>query len=467
MQPRGIRNNNFGNIEDGPFARGLPGYTGSDGRFARFETPDHGMGAIDALLQSYGRKGLNTVGGVISKWAPPVENNTNAYAGTVAKNIGVGVDDTIDLNDPSIRKSLATHIANYENGATPMAMAFNQQGTSMPTQVIPQQRRVPGLYPTAPAAAAPADEGSLSAKFLAGGPGALFGAPNGVFQNADGSEGYNLGGGLSGAGAALASISSPQQGAALAQLAGQQGPKAGRYTTQVDKDRGVISVLDSQGGSVKEYPIPGFDPNWKQKDAYKTSQGKVFSDLNESIPKASLEASGRIGSLDQLKGLLSDDNVYQGAGGDTWNSVKKYANAYLGMNLEGVQNGDAAKSLMSELTLQGRNMAGGMPGSLSDKDLAFLKTMPPSLDNNKETNMWLIDRMKALHQRQVDVENWRQQYTKQNGMLDDGFYGFVKKQADANPIFRDTDVAPKKPASVERQNLPALPKGVKSIELVQ
>src|SRR6185437_9387347 len=58
--PRGIRNNNALNIEDGPFAQSQPGYVGSDGRFAKFQTPEHGIAAASALLDNYGQKqGLN------------------------------------------------------------------------------------------------------------------------------------------------------------------------------------------------------------------------------------------------------------------------------------------------------------------------------------------------------------------------------------------------------------------------
>src|SRR5215475_347229 len=73
--PRGLRNNNPGNIEDGPFAKALPGYKGSDGRFAVFETPEHGLNAMDQLLTAYGRRGLKTVGEVIGRWAPASDNN--------------------------------------------------------------------------------------------------------------------------------------------------------------------------------------------------------------------------------------------------------------------------------------------------------------------------------------------------------------------------------------------------------
>lgn len=112
--PRGIRNNNPGNIEDGPFARSLPGYKGSDGRFAIFETPEAGVNAGAQLLGSYARRGLTTPAEIINRWAPPSDNNpTQAYAQYVAQRLGIGVNDPI----PESRRAEAFQAINeFENG---------------------------------------------------------------------------------------------------------------------------------------------------------------------------------------------------------------------------------------------------------------------------------------------------------------------------------------------------------------
>lgn len=113
-QTRGVRNNNPGNIEDGPFARSLPGYKGSDGRFAIFETPQDGVNAGAQLLGSYARRGIVTPAQVINRWAPPSDNNpTQAYAQYVAQRLGIGVDDPI----PESRRAEAFQAINeFENG---------------------------------------------------------------------------------------------------------------------------------------------------------------------------------------------------------------------------------------------------------------------------------------------------------------------------------------------------------------
>jgi hypothetical protein len=59
-----VRTNNGGALEDGPFARSQPGYTGTDpsDRFATFATPEAGAAAQVALLRGrYIAKGQNTI----------------------------------------------------------------------------------------------------------------------------------------------------------------------------------------------------------------------------------------------------------------------------------------------------------------------------------------------------------------------------------------------------------------------
>jgi len=116
-KPRGERNNNPLNIEAGAFTQGRQGFAGSDGRFAKFENMDQGFAAADDLLGVYGSKhGINSVRGVISRWAPAGENNVETYAASVAKDLGLGADDKIDLADPQIRSGLSAAMAKFENG---------------------------------------------------------------------------------------------------------------------------------------------------------------------------------------------------------------------------------------------------------------------------------------------------------------------------------------------------------------
>lgn len=149
---RGLRNNNPLNIEAGDFTKGQTGYTGSDGRFAKFSSLDQGIRAADNLLTVYSKKhGLNTVSGIVNRWAPPSDGNpTSAYADTVAKAIGVAPDQPIDMGDSSVRRRVIEAMSKFENGR-PLTTAQPAvlRGQPPSAQAIPNA--TPGERPVIPA----------------------------------------------------------------------------------------------------------------------------------------------------------------------------------------------------------------------------------------------------------------------------------------------------------------------------
>lgn len=116
---RGIRNNNPGNLE---YSKANPwvGQTGDDGRFAKFETPEHGIRALGRNLLSYQRQGIDTVNDIINRWAPPSDNNnTDAYIQAVCAQLGVTPDQPLDASNPDTLKALCASIIQHENGSQP------------------------------------------------------------------------------------------------------------------------------------------------------------------------------------------------------------------------------------------------------------------------------------------------------------------------------------------------------------
>ncbi|MFB4877856.1 hypothetical protein [Enterobacter cloacae complex sp. 419I3] len=116
---RGIRNNNPGNLE---YSKTNPwvGQTGDDGRFAKFETPEHGIRALGRNLLSYQRQGIDTVNDIINRWAPPDDNNnTSAYIEAVCAQLGVTPDQPLDASNPDTLKALCAAIIHHENGSQP------------------------------------------------------------------------------------------------------------------------------------------------------------------------------------------------------------------------------------------------------------------------------------------------------------------------------------------------------------
>ncbi|WZK99002.1 endolysin [Escherichia phage Dru_SM1] len=129
LQPRGIRNNNPGNIRWGDNWQGLvPADKRTDKSFAQFTQPIYGIRALAKILTNYtkreglpnvGKKNIDTVREIIARWAPPNENDTEAYIRSVAKAIGVQPNDPINVFDKAIMSGLVKAIIRHENGMMP------------------------------------------------------------------------------------------------------------------------------------------------------------------------------------------------------------------------------------------------------------------------------------------------------------------------------------------------------------
>lgn len=119
--PRGIRNFNPGNIDrTAERWQGMAADQSSDKRFVVFTASVWGLRALAKVLLSYQRKyGLRTPAAIIGRWAPPVENDTGGYARQVAKVLGVGVDEQIDLTKAATLERILPAIVQHENGQQP------------------------------------------------------------------------------------------------------------------------------------------------------------------------------------------------------------------------------------------------------------------------------------------------------------------------------------------------------------
>ncbi|HYD19296.1 MAG TPA: structural protein P5 [Patescibacteria group bacterium] len=116
--PRGIRNNNPGNIRLSPAKWRGQKAEQHDTAFVEFESPLMGLRALMILLLTYHRKhGLDTVESIINRYAPPHENATDHYTHSVAKALGVRRREKIELGDENTLAGLARAIVRHENGA--------------------------------------------------------------------------------------------------------------------------------------------------------------------------------------------------------------------------------------------------------------------------------------------------------------------------------------------------------------
>lgn len=127
---RGIRNNNPGNIRASQ-PNTWDGQTGiDDAGFAIFKSPEWGIRALGKLLQNYQRlHGLNTVAGIISRYAPSKENNTQAYIRSVANALELDAGTTFDVSQKLT--PLVNAIIKHENGLNPYSDSLIASGLAM------------------------------------------------------------------------------------------------------------------------------------------------------------------------------------------------------------------------------------------------------------------------------------------------------------------------------------------------
>lgn len=93
---------------------------GSGTGFQTFGSEQDGLNAMASQLGLYqNRDGLNTIRGIVSKYAPSSENNTSAYIKDVSGQTGVGADSPIDVNDSKQLAPLLSAMVKHEQGKQP------------------------------------------------------------------------------------------------------------------------------------------------------------------------------------------------------------------------------------------------------------------------------------------------------------------------------------------------------------
>lgn len=120
--PRGLRNNNPGNIR-----RTADNWQGlapkqNDPAFFQFREMRYGYRALLRTLQNYRwKRGCITLKDFISRWAPASENNTGAYLRRVCADMQVPSEFVPDVADADTMCALAAAISFVENGVPAVA----------------------------------------------------------------------------------------------------------------------------------------------------------------------------------------------------------------------------------------------------------------------------------------------------------------------------------------------------------
>lgn len=115
--PRGLRNNNPGNIiiSANSWLGKVPVAENTDGHFEQFHELYYGLRALAKLLCNKVDKGANTIRKVLTSYAPQFENDTAGYIQYVSAHSGTGPDEPIKLNTATLA-ALMQAICEVENG---------------------------------------------------------------------------------------------------------------------------------------------------------------------------------------------------------------------------------------------------------------------------------------------------------------------------------------------------------------
>lgn len=117
-KPRGIRNNNPGNIRISKqkWQGKVPVEENTDGEFEQCVSMAYGVRMMGRTLLTYEKSGRDTIEKIIKSWAPPNENNTEAYIKFVADALDIPRTRKIDIDDYEIAFPLVKAIIQKENG---------------------------------------------------------------------------------------------------------------------------------------------------------------------------------------------------------------------------------------------------------------------------------------------------------------------------------------------------------------
>ena len=114
-QPRGLRNNNPGNLRQSGVRFKGEVVPSQDPAFKQFETIAWGYRAMFVVLNTYRKRGACTICDLLGRYAPPSENDTAAYIRTVSEASGIGPDTPVDTLNGGMMIPIVAAMSRVEN----------------------------------------------------------------------------------------------------------------------------------------------------------------------------------------------------------------------------------------------------------------------------------------------------------------------------------------------------------------
>lgn len=143
MKPRGLRLNNPGNIRHSADKWQGKSASQPDKSFVAFDAPKWGIRALARVLIIYQDKHeCDTPREFISRWAPPSENDTEAYVRSVCQASGWMPMQRINMKNYKDASALVVAIIKHENGQQPYSDTEIEEGLKLAGIVKEPQRGI-------------------------------------------------------------------------------------------------------------------------------------------------------------------------------------------------------------------------------------------------------------------------------------------------------------------------------------
>lgn len=183
----------------------------------------------------------------------------------------------------------------------------------------------------------------------------------------------------------------------------------------------------------------GMSPNQEManagRKAFEVSTAENNAKIYNNLQNASMANPEKIAKMQQIGALLGD--FEGGKFSKTGLELASAANS-AGFKVDKLLgNKQAAEALANEVALELRSTGAGngMPGSMSDADREFLKSMAPGLSQSADGRQKIIAARVAVMERENKVADMARQYKDKYGQLDSGFFTQLQAWSNRNPIF--------------------------------
>ncbi len=185
---------------------------------------------------------------------------------------------------------------------------------------------------------------------------------------------------------------------------------------------------------------PQTQVNMAGEKAWDTESAKLFAKRYDDISAGAANAQQMMGMYDLAEQAMNS-GVRTGLGAEAELNLRQLG-AAMGVDTdpEKLAGGELIRAVQNRMALTMRSPDGGMgmPGSLSDRDIKFLKDSQIGIDRSPQGNRKMLEAFRAMEGRKIEIARLADQYIAENGRLDSGFNKMVREWASANPLFPES-----------------------------